>query len=60
LPGDHSEPHPFDIAFPVDDLDAARTFYGTTLGCPEGRSSAPAGNAPEFKAFAENGHLFPN
>jgi extradiol dioxygenase family protein len=31
---------PFHIAFPVDDLDAARSFYGTTLGCPEGRSSA--------------------
>ena len=31
---------PFHIAFPVDDLDAARTFYGTTLGCPEGRSSS--------------------
>jgi hypothetical protein len=31
---------PFHIAFPVDDLDAARRFYGTTLGCPEGRSSA--------------------
>ena len=31
---------PFHIAFPVDDLNAARTFYGTTLGCPEGRSSA--------------------
>ncbi len=31
---------PFHIAFPVDDLDAARTFYGTILGCPEGRSSA--------------------
>ncbi len=30
---------PFHIAFPVDDLDAARQFYGTTLGCPEGRSS---------------------
>jgi uncharacterized protein len=30
---------PFHIAFPVDDLDAARTFYGQTLGCPEGRSS---------------------
>ena len=32
-------PSPFHIAFPVDDLAAARTFYGTTLGCPEGRSS---------------------
>ena len=30
---------PFHIAFPVDDLEAARTFYGTTLGCAEGRSS---------------------
>lgn len=32
-------PSPFHIAFPVDDLDAARAFYGETLGCPEGRSS---------------------
>lgn len=31
---------PFHIAFPVDDLDAARHFYGTLLGCPEGRSDA--------------------
>ena len=31
---------PFHIAFPVDDLAAARHFYGQTLGCPEGRSSA--------------------
>ena len=31
---------PFHIAFPVDDLDAARHFYGTTLACSEGRSSA--------------------
>ena len=31
---------PFHIAFPVDDLDRARSFYGATLGCPEGRSSA--------------------
>ena len=30
---------PFHIAFPVDDLARARTFYGETLGCPEGRSS---------------------
>ncbi|MEM7455983.1 MAG: VOC family protein [Planctomycetota bacterium] len=30
---------PFHIAFPVTDLDAARTFYGETLGCEEGRSS---------------------
>jgi extradiol dioxygenase family protein len=31
---------PFHIAFPVNDLQAARAFYGTTLGCKEGRSSA--------------------
>lgn len=31
---------PFHIAFPVDDLDAARHFYGAVLGCPEGRSDA--------------------
>jgi hypothetical protein len=30
---------PFHIAFPVDNLEAARHFYGTVLGCPEGRSS---------------------
>lgn len=30
---------PFHIAFPVDDLEAARYFYGTILGCPEGRSA---------------------
>ncbi|MEO7029364.1 MAG: VOC family protein [Acidobacteriaceae bacterium] len=34
-----SELRPFHIAFPVDDLEAARHFYGTVLGCPEGRSS---------------------
>lgn len=31
---------PFHFAFPVDDLDAARHFYGTVLGCPEGRSDS--------------------
>ena len=30
---------PFHIAFPVDDLEEARRFYGGVLGCPEGRSS---------------------
>ncbi len=34
-----SEIPPFHIAFPVDNLDAARQFYGGLLGCPEGRSS---------------------
>jgi uncharacterized protein len=31
---------PFHLAFPVNDLDRTRTFYGGLLGCPEGRSSA--------------------
>ena len=30
---------PFHYAFPVHDLEAAKTFYGTILGCAEGRSS---------------------
>ena len=30
---------PFHLAFPVDDLAAARSFYGGLLGCPEGRSA---------------------
>ena len=30
---------PFHLAFPVTSLDNARAFYGTLLGCPEGRSS---------------------
>ena len=31
---------PFHLAFPVHDLAAARAFYGETMGCREGRSSA--------------------
>ena len=31
---------PFHFAFRVDDLAAARRFYGDVLGCPEGRSAA--------------------
>ena len=31
--------HPFHLAFPVQDLAAARVFYRDLLGCPEGRSS---------------------
>ena len=30
---------PFHLAFPVDDLAAARSFYGGAMGCAEGRSS---------------------
>ena len=29
----------FHLAVPVDDLAAARRFYGELLGCPEGRSA---------------------
>ncbi len=31
---------PFHLAVPVDDLAAARGFYGGLMGCAEGRSSA--------------------
>ncbi len=34
-----AELSPFHIAFPVDDLEAARAFYGGVLGCREGRSA---------------------
>ena len=30
---------PFHLAIPVDDLTAARAFYGELLQCPEGRSA---------------------
>ena len=33
-------PPPFHLAIPVNDLAKAREFYGVTLGCDEGRSSA--------------------
>ena len=36
-----TDPRPrFHFAFPVDDLEAARRFYGEILRCPEGRSAA--------------------
>jgi len=41
---------PFHLAFVVDDLPAARRFYGETLGCPEGRS------APTWIDFDLFGH----
>jgi len=41
---------PFHLAFPVNDLAAARNFYGGLLGCPEGRSS------PEWIDFDFYGH----
>ena len=34
-----SERPPFHLAFPVTNLSSAREFYGTLLGCAEGRSS---------------------
>lgn len=41
---------PFHLAFPVDDLAAARRFYGELLGCAEGRS------AEEWVDFELYGH----
>lgn len=43
---------PFHLAIPVHDLNAARTFYGSLLGCEEGRSS---GHWIDFNLF---GHQF--
>jgi extradiol dioxygenase family protein len=40
----------FHFAFPVDDLGAARRFYGDLLGCREGRS------ADEWVDFDFHGH----
>ena len=42
--------HPFHLAIPVHDLQAARAFYSGLLGCPEGRSS------PEWVDFDLYGH----
>ena len=41
---------PFHLAFPVDNLESARDFYGKLLGCPEGRS------APDWVDFDFYGH----
>ena len=41
---------PFHLAFPVEDLAAARGFYGELLGCAEGRS------AKEWVDFDLHGH----
>jgi extradiol dioxygenase family protein len=41
---------PFHLAFPVDDLDAARRFYGGIMECEEGRSS------DEWVDFNFHGH----
>jgi extradiol dioxygenase family protein len=51
-------PTPFHIAFPVNDLNAARHFYGSVLGCAEGRSSA---NWIDFNLFGHQivAHLRP-
>lgn len=49
---------PFHLAIPVDDLAAARRFYGGLLGCPEGRS---AGHWVDFNLHGHQlvAHLAP-
>ena len=49
---------PFHLAFPVDDLSAARRFYGELLGCQEGRS---ADEWIDFDLYGHQivGHLAP-
>jgi len=44
--------NPFHVAIAVNDLAAAREFYGELLGCPEGRSDA---NWVDFNLY---GHQF--
>ena len=39
-PGGGSPIPPFHLAIPVADIDAAPEFFGSKLGCPEGRSAA--------------------
>ncbi len=50
---------PFHLAFAVDDLGAARRFYGGLLGCPEGRS---ANHWVDFNLFGHQivAHLAPD
>ena len=50
---------PFHLAFPVDDLAAARRFYGDLLGCSEGRS---ADHWVDFDLFGHQivAHLAPD
>lgn len=50
---------PFHLAFPVDDLGAARDFYGRLLGCPEGRG---ADHWVDFDLFGHQivAHLAPD
>jgi extradiol dioxygenase family protein len=49
---DHATLVPFHHAFPVDDLDAACTFYGTVLGCPPGRRRTAT--ARSFRFFGHD------
>ena len=50
---------PFHLAFPVRSLEEARAFYGTLLGCEEGRSSS---EWVDFDFFGHQivAHLTPN
>ena len=52
-------PPPFHLAIPVDDIAAARRFYGELLGCPEGRS---AGHWVDFDLHGHQlvAHLAPD
>lgn len=50
---------PFHLAFPVDDLDAARAFYCGLLGCTEGRS-APKWVDFDFQGHQLSAHLRPD
>ncbi len=59
---------PFYLACAIDDIEAARRFYGNVNGCPVGREAGGeqrtvfvkdrAGNALEFKAYRHPGGVF--
>jgi extradiol dioxygenase family protein len=55
----------FHLAMPVEDLAAARRFYGEVLGLEQGRGADTwvdwnmyGQNAVEFKAFADDSQVF--
>ncbi len=53
--GDPVSLTPFHIAFPVDDLDAARAFYGTTLGCA--KAAAPHSGSTSISSATRSSRI---
>ena len=49
---DHDQLYPFHLAFPVDDISAARVFFVDVIGCPPGRRQTD--RAVDFKFFGHH------